>query len=303
MENRHIFIAGCGYTGQRLARQLFREHVIYGQVRSKSHIATLRALRVNPIVFDIDRVQRRDLSPVWFRNAILFYFVPPPEDGESDTRMHRFLNLLNGRPESFIYISTTGVYGNTDGQLVDESTPLNPQTQRASRRASAEMMSRVWCNEHGVRRVVLRVPAIYGPGRLPLQRLQRGDPVLLPEESPVINRIHVDDLVQACIAAAFTPEARGVYNVSDGNAITMTEYMNRFAALIGLPPPPQVSMEEMQLLHSAEFVSYMEESRRVDNSRLIRELGVKLKYADIDKGLRTSLEEQVAYAARRNKPR
>lgn len=302
-EGKPIFIAGCGYTGQRLARLLGREHVVYGQVRNKLNVATLRALRIVPIVFDMEKVLRRDLSPVWFRNSTLFYFVPPPDEGESDSRLQRFLEIINGRPETFIYLSTTGVYGDTQGALVDESARVNPQTQRAARRVSAETISRIWCNEHGVRRVVLRVPAIYGPGRLPLERLRRGDPVLRADESPIINRIHVDDLVQACIAVAFAPEARGIYNVSDGNHLTGAEYMQRFAALIGLPPPPQVSMDEMQLMHSPQLLSYMDESRRIDNSRLLNELGIKLKYADIDRGLRVSLEEQAAYAARRNRPR
>jgi nucleoside-diphosphate-sugar epimerase len=184
---------------------------------------------------------------------------------------------------------------------VDETTPVNPQTQRAMRRVSAEHITRIWCTENRVRRVVLRVPAIYGPGRLPLDRLNKGEPVIRPEEAPIINRIHVDDLVQACLAAALNPEARGVYNVSDGNACSMTDYLRLVAELAKLPMPPEIPLDEAQLSFSPEFLSYLDESRRVNNARMRRELGVQLRYADLKQGILASLAEQAEHAARRCK--
>lgn len=296
---KQAFIVGCGYVGRRLAQQLSKDYNVYGLVRTTANIKSLRAVRVKPIVLNLDKLSKHDLAPVWFRNCTLFYFAPPPAEGESDTRLHRFLNLLDTTPATLVYLSTTGVYGNTHGATVDETTPMNPQTQRASRRVSAEHITRIWCTENKVRRVVLRVPAIYGPGRLPLERLRNGEPVIRAEEAPIINRIHVDDLVQSCLAADLNQQARGIYNVSDGNSCTMTEYLRLLARLAELPTPPEIPMDEAQLSFSAEHLSYLDESRRIDNARMRTELGVQLRYADLENGLRASLQEQAEHATRR----
>jgi nucleoside-diphosphate-sugar epimerase len=298
---KQVFIVGCGYVGRRLALQLGKEYNLYGLVRTTVHLKSLRSVHVEPIVLDLDKLGKHDLSQVWFRNCTLFYFAPPRAEGESDVRLHRFLNLLERLPSTLVYISTTGVYGDTHGELVDETTPVNPQTLRAQRRVSAEHIARIWCTENKVRRVVLRVPAIYGPGRLPLERLLRHEPVVRAEEAPIINRVHVDDLVQACVAAAMNPEALGVYNISDGNSCSMTDYLRLVAELAGLPMPPEIPLDEAQLCFSPEFLAYLDESRRVVNTRMRNELGVQLRYADLKQGILASLSEQAEHAARRSK--
>jgi nucleoside-diphosphate-sugar epimerase len=165
-----------------------------------------------------------------------------------------------------------------------------PLTERARRRVSAEEMTRVWCHERRVRRVVLRVPGIYGPDRLPLERLRKSEPVVRPEDAGISNRIHVDDLVTACEAAIENKEARGVYNVSDGNSVSSTSFIDLVAQLTGLPHPPRVSMEEAQLTFSPERLSFLNESRRVSNDRMRKHLGVKLRYTDLEAGIRASLD-------------
>lgn len=300
-DRKQAFIVGCGYVGRRLALQLGKEYNLYGLVRTTASLKSLRSAHVEPIVLDLDKLGKQDLSPVWFRNCILFYFAPPRADGESDVRLHRFLNSLDALPDTMVYLSTTGVYGNTHGALVDETAPVNPQTQRAIRRINAEHITRIWCTENKVRRVVLRVPAIYGPGRLPLDRLQKHEPVIRPAEAPIMNRIHVDDLVQACMAAALNPEARGVYNVSDGNSGSMTDYLRLVAELANLPMPPEIPLDEAQLCFTPELLSYMDESRRIDNARMRNELGVQLRYADLKQGILACLAEQAEHAARRAK--
>lgn len=299
MVRQQALIVGCGYVGRRLARCLSVDHVLYGIVRSKIHLRTLRALRVEPIVLDLDNVTHSDVSSAWCRDSTVFYLAPPPASGESDTRMHNFFSAFTEPPTTFIYISTTGVYGDLQGAIADESLPVNPQTDRARRRTSAEDISRIWCHEHAVRRVILRVPAIYGPGRLPLERLRKHEPVVMESAAPIINRIHVDDLVQTIIAAATNTDARGVYNVSDGNSYSMTAYLNRVAELAGIPLPPQITLEDAQLTLGSEMLSYLNESRRIDNSRLLNELGVQLRYADMDEGIRASLAEEAMHAERR----
>jgi nucleoside-diphosphate-sugar epimerase len=286
---RHVLIAGCGYVGQRLALRLNDPYRVTALVRSPEAAARLGQLGLRTSVLDLDRVRANDVIPESLDQEAIVYLAPPPASGESDLRLDRFLQLATVPPHTFVYMSTTGVYGDTGGDRVDESSPLRPRTDRARRRVSAEEMTRVWCSERRVRRVVLRVPGIYGPGRLPIERLQRAEPMIRVQEAGISNRIHVDDLVEACVLAISNPEARGVYNVTDGNAISSTEFTQTVARIAGLPPPPQVSLEEAQLTFSPERLSFVNESRRVSNERMLKHLGHELRYSSIETGIRQSL--------------
>jgi len=285
----HVLIAGCGYVGQRLAARLRDRFEITALVRSSESAAALTRQGFKSIVIDLDRPRLGVSIPERLDQEAIVYLTPPPPTGESDLRLDRFLHLAIVPPRAFVYMSTTGVYGNTDGECVDESTQVQPMSDRARRRVSAEEMTRVWCTERRVRRVVLRVPGIYGPGRLPLERLRNREPVVQPEDAGISNRIHVDDLVTACETAVMNLEARGVYNVTDGNSISSTQFIDTVAKITGLPPPPRVSMEEAQLTFSPERLSFINESRRVANERMLRHLGVELRYADVEEGIRASL--------------
>lgn len=285
----YLLIAGCGYVGRRLVPRLRDRFDIAALVRSSEKAAALERQGLKAAVIDLDRVRAGASIPERLDQEAIVYLAPPPAQGESDLRLDRFLQLAIVPPKTFVYVSTTGVYGDTDGGFVDESTPVMPLTDRARRRVSAEEMTRVWCHERRVRRVVLRVPGIYGPERLPLERLRKSEPVVRPEDAGISNRIHVDDLVTACEAAIENKEARGVYNVTDGNSISSTSFIDMVADLSGLPRPPRVSMEEAQLTFSPERLSFLNESRRVGNDRMLKHLGVKLRYADLEAGIRASL--------------
>jgi nucleoside-diphosphate-sugar epimerase len=285
----YILIAGCGYVGQRLAARLRDRFDVTALVRSNEKAAALERQGLKTAIIDLDRVRAGTSIPERLDQEAIVYLTPPPAAGESDLRLDRFLHLAIVPPRTFVYVSTTGVYGDAHGGFVDESTPVMPLTDRARRRVSAEEMTRVWCHERRVRRVVLRVPGIYGPDRLPLDRLRKSEPVVHPDEAGISNRIHVDDLVTACEAAIANKEARGVYNVTDGNSISSTTFIDTVARLSGLPCPPRVSMEEAQLTFSPERLSFLNESRRIGNDRMLKHLGVKLRYADLEQGIRASL--------------
>jgi nucleoside-diphosphate-sugar epimerase len=286
----HVLIAGCGYVGQRLALRLRDRFQVSALVRTSEKALALERQGIKTQVIDLDRVRLGTSLPERLDQEAIVYLTPPPSVGESDLRLDRFLHLAIVPPKAFVYMSTTGVYGDTEGGFVDESTPVQPRTERARRRVSAEEMTRVWCTERRVRRVVLRVPGIYGPGRLPLERLKQREPVVCPEDAGITNRIHVDDLVTACERAVVNQEARGVYNVTDGNSIGSTDYFDAVAKIAGLPSPPRVSMEEAQLTFSPERLSFLNESRRVGNERMLKHLGVTLQYADLETGIRASLD-------------
>jgi nucleoside-diphosphate-sugar epimerase len=157
------------------------------------------------------------------------------------------------------------------------------------RRWKAESMVRDWCSHCGVQAVVLRVPGIYGPGRLPIERLRQAIPVVRREESPFSNRIHADDLAAACLAAGHASGVDALYNVSDGYPTTMTDYFFRVADVLGLARPPEVSLADARQRLSAGMLSFLEESRRLENGKMLQELGVKLRYSDLDRGLEASV--------------
>lgn len=281
-------IVGCGYVGKRLGLALQSRSSVLGVVSSATSLAELNALGLPGQIVNLDT--GGSLAPGWAEEAAVFYLVPPATDSESDVRLAHLLNGIRSRPKVFVYMSTTGVYGDVGGGEVTEQTPVNPLTARARRRVTAEDMVRVWCTEREVRRVVLRVPGIYGPGRLPLERLASLEPAVRVDEAGIGNRIHVDDLVAACIAALDVADARGIYNVTDGSPMNSTEFLLRVARAAGLPEPPQISMDEAQLVLSPSRLSFLNESRQVSNRRMLSELQVQLRYADVDAGIRQSLQ-------------
>ena len=134
---------------------------------------------------------------------------------------------------------------------------------------------------------LFRVAGIYGPGRLPLERIRTGLPLVRPEDAPWSNRIHADDLVAACIAAMARGSDGTVYNVCDGAPSTMTDYFFQVAAAAGLPRPPVVPLAEAEGRLSDGMLSYMRESRRLSNRRLVENLGVELRYPNVTQGLRS----------------
>jgi nucleoside-diphosphate-sugar epimerase len=282
-----VSIVGCGYTGRRLAERLRNSGAaVRGFAVSTASLRQIAALGVEALQLDLDAAMAR----IDFTGHLVYYSVPPARE-RSDTRLARFLEGLAGTPQRLIYLSTTGVYGDQAGATVDEDTPPAPRTERAIRRLAAENALRGWADSHAVSWCVLRVAGIYGPGRLPLDRLRRGVPAVVPQEATPGNRIQVADLVSACAAAGCAAAAdRRIYNVTDGNDHTPTEFLRRVASIAGLPAPPLVGRAAAERTLSAASWSFLAESRRVNNARMIEELGVELQYRDLDAGIRASLE-------------
>lgn len=288
---RPFLIVGCGYVGRRLARRLAGTGEVHAIVRTPQSAGGLAGLVSKAQVLDLDRTDAVLPGDLAAPGAVV-YLTPPPPQGEVDPRVERCLGLLTESPEVFVYLSTTGVYGDRRGAEVDETTPIAPTTSRSRRRAHAESRVREWCSQRAVRHVILRVAGIYGPGRLPLERLRRGEPIVRPEETGVSTRIHVDDLVAACIRALGSPAANGIYNVCDGVHLAMADYFTLVARVAGLPPPPLISMAEAPDRLSPALLTYLDESRRVRNDRLLRELGLVLNYPDPESGIRSCLAEE-----------
>ncbi len=272
-------VAGTGYTGHRVLERLPADEVVG---LSRTTIDTSRPFHTldfdsaDPLPLDID-------EPF----AIL-YTVPP--GGDDDTRLQGFLDRLTGAPRRFVYLSTTGVYGDCGGAVVDEDTPVNPGSRLSKPRVSAENRLRDWSLESGCELVVLRVPGIYGPGRLGLDRIRESVPVLAEAEANPGNRIHVDDLATCCIAVLSSDVPAGVYNVGDGDHRTSTWFADEVARQAGLPPPPKISREQAAKEFSPMRLAFLSSSRVVDTTRMREILGVTPKYEDPVEGIRASLD-------------
>ena len=197
-------------------------------------------------------------------------------------------------PRRLVLISTSGVYGDCQGDWVDETRTPNPQTDRARRRLDAEHIAHAWATHDGFPLSILRVPGIYGPDRLPLARLRRGLPVLNEHDSPWSNRIHVDDLARACLAAMQCTTG-GTFNVADGNPSTMTDYFNQTADALAIPRPPQIAPAQAQHQLGPEMCSYLAESKRLDITRLRHILGVTPVFTDLRHGLADAVRRQTLH--------
>ncbi len=286
-----VLIVGCGDIGRRVAGLVCGQGAeVTGVVRSVEGAGRLEDAGITPMIADLNDPSALTGLPT--EKATVYYFAPPPGGGHTDPKARNFCaSVAPGQePEKLVYISTSGVYGDCGGEVVTEKTPVNPQTARAKRRHDAENVFRQWGAQKGVAVIILRVTGIYGPGRLPVSRLQGGAPLLRLEESPPTNRIHADDLARVCVAAAEKAEGGEIFNVSDGHPSTMTEYFLAIADLFDLPKPPLVTMEEARKVMTPLMISYLTESRRMDNSRLLERLGVKLLYPTLSEGLKASME-------------
>lgn len=279
-------IIGCGDIGLRVARKLIaRGRTVEATAHFNEGVAVLGSSGIKPIVANFD--YQDDIPEIALAGRKLFYFLAPQGGGSSDYRMLNFCRRLSvdNCPERIVYISTSGVYGDCGDQLVTEETPVNPQTTRAKRRVSAEEQLREQSDILGFDLIILRVTGIYGPGRLPLSQLHKGHEVLRTEDSPQTNRIHSLDLVDICLAAMEKGEGGDIFNVCDGQKSSMSEYFMEVARMYDLPQPKQLSWGEAEKSMNPLTLSFLKESRRMSNSKMLEKLEIKLNYPTLKKGL------------------
>lgn len=284
----NVLIIGCGDIGGRIARRALAEGVAAAAlVRNSEQAETLERSGIHSFVADLNVPQPQLKLPSAGRD--LFYFVPPPGGGHSDPRVHHLLAGIKPgeEPASIVYVSTSGVYGEGSEIPVTEEAPTAPATARARRRLDAEEALRAWGAERNIPVAVLRVCAIYGPGRLPIFHIRQGHPLLSEDEGRLTCRVHAEDLARACLAAAGQNE---VFNVSDREPTTMTRYFEAVAELHQLPCPPRVSLAEARRVMKPLLLTYFTEARVLSNEKLLQGLNFSLLYPTLREGLAVSRE-------------
>ena len=289
-----LLIIGCGDVGQRVVKQLPLRGcqpawAVTALTSSQHRMADLRRMGIRPIYGDLDTSESvRRLSGV---ATHVLHLAPPATTQTIDKRTRDLLRSLRRRGEirQLVYGSTTGVYGDCDGQWVSETRPVNPQTDRARRRVDAEQAIMRLGRKIAMPCTVLRIPGIYAPDRengTPRGRLMRGTPI--PDEAHDVytNHIHADDLARACRLALGGRAPYQTVNVSDDSRMRMGEYMCFAAELYGIALPPRLPLQSLANELTPMALSFLKESRQVDNQRMKLRLGLQLRYPTVREGLR-----------------
>lgn len=258
---------------------------------SAQRVPALRALGIRPLVANLDDpMSLRRLAGLADR---VVHLAPPPGEGWADTRSRALAAALLRRsaPAALVYGSTSGVYGDCAGAWVPETRPTQADTPRARRRVDAERALRFMGRVGGTRVSVLRIPGIYGADReggTPRARLLKGTPVLRASDDVYTNHIQADDLARSCLAALWRGRAQRVYNINDDSQLKMGDYFDLAADLFQLPRPPRVARATAQTELPLMLLSFMSESRRLDNTRMKRELRLRLRYPQVAQGLQAA---------------
>jgi nucleoside-diphosphate-sugar epimerase len=295
VQKLRIMIVGAGDIAQRLvASSVGPRARWFALARSDDTVNSLRVKGILAVPGDLDRRAslRRAAALARSANATL-YLAPPPNIGNDDPRIKRWLAQSSRHVRSLnigyqpnkkkrrarklrsVYVSTTGVYGDRAGDVVNETTSVRPQSARAKRRVAAEARVRRSKRFRGAR---LRAPGIYAAERLPIERLRERVPALLASEDVFTNHIHADDLARAVWLSMFRAPPIRMFNIVDDASLKMGEYFDAVADSLGLPRPPRVTRGELAQHVTPMMMSFMNESRRIENTRMKRELRIRLQY-------------------------
>ena len=283
-----LLIVGCGDVGLRVARAVPGRVRLLALTSSPERMDALRLNGITPLLGNLDAPHTLGrLAGIATR---VVHLAPPPAEGAVDQRT-RVLNAalrLRTPPVSYVYGSTSGVYGDCKGAIATENRAVNAYTTRATRRIDAERRVRHLGRATGVRSMILRIPGIYAPDReggTPRARLLKGTPVLQAADDVYTNHIHADDLARACIKALWLGKPQRIYNINDDTRLKMGDYFDLAADLYGLPRPPRVARNTAQEQLPLMLLSFMGESRLLDNTRMKQELKLVLRYPTVESGL------------------
>jgi nucleoside-diphosphate-sugar epimerase len=275
----HLFCFGIGYSAGFLARDLIAKGwKVSGTCRSRDRQVELSRFGAEAHLFDRDH-SLANLADLLAPATHLLSSVPPDAIGDPVIDLHR-AEIDAAEHLAWIgYLSTTGVYGNRDGGMVDEMSELKPTGERGQRRLAAE---RAWLSLRQPAHL-FRLAGIYGPGSSALDTVREGRAKRVVKPGQIFSRIHVTDIVQTLQASIARPHPGAAYNVCDDDPAPPADVIAFAAALLNAPIPPEVPFEHAELSPMAR--SFYDDNKRVSNSRIKRELGVALRHPSYRVGL------------------
>ncbi len=277
----HIVFFGFGFSAEALAQRLDRATwKVTGTSRSDEGVAAIEAQGFRGVRFD-------QLAAIPDDVTHIVSSVPPGDNG--DPVIQKFGAELLKRAGQFqwaAYLSTTGVYGDHGGAMVDEATPLTPNTDRGARRVVAEA---AWGGIAQLPLHIFRLAGIYGPGRNALESIKDGSAKRVIKPGQIFSRIHVEDIAGVLLASINQPRAGAVYNMADDEPCPPQDVIAYAAELLGIPVPPDIPFEEAKLSPMAR--SFYADSKRVSNALVKSELGYSFKYPNYRAGLKALLHQ------------
>lgn len=286
-----LFCFGLGYTAGRLARTLAaRGWAVGGTCQDPEARAALAAEGIEAYLFD-DAIRLAEPAAALDGVTHILSSVPPGTGGDPVLSRHAGDIAVCQGLRWVGYLSTTGVYGDTDGAEVDEGAPLNPTSERGRWRVDAEIAWSRLHRERGVPVHVFRLAGIYGPGRSALDQVRAGRARRIKKPGQAFSRIHVDDIAAALRASMERPRPGAVYNVCDDEAASPADVIAFACGLLGVEPPPVIPYAEAEKDLSEMARTFWRDNRRVSNRRLTEELGLRLAHPDYRVGLKAILEE------------
>lgn len=270
-----VLIFGYGFTSKAFARAIPADWQITATTRTAEKAAQM--VGVTPRVFPGDDLTQ-DIA-----EATHILISAGPKDGRDPVLADLHDAITRAKPEWVGYLSTTGVYGDHQGGWVTEETPLVPSTVRGEARVDTENEWLDLYRDHGLPVHIFRLAGIYGPGRGPFSKVRNGAARRVIKDGQVFSRTHIDDIAQVLMASIARPNPGTAYNVCDDDPAPPQDVIAHAAELLGLPVPPAIAFEDAEMTPMGR--SFYAESKRVDNTRIKQELGVKLLYPDYRTGL------------------
>lgn len=291
VQSKNLFCFGYGYCCDYLGYDLIQrgEWAIAGTTRDPEKRDLLRARHIESFLFDVD-TPLPDPGYILQNTTHLLISTPPDDEGDPVFQMHAEEILKLKNLQWVGYLSTTGVYGDRQGEWVDETSEQRPSSKRGSRRKKAEEQWMSLYQAHGLPVHVFRLAGIYGPGRSALDSIRAGMARRIDKPGHVFGRIHVEDVVRVLRMSMGNPDPGNVYNVCDDEPAPSHEVIAYACELMGRQPPPLVAFEEADLPPMAR--SFYNDNRRVRNDKIKNVLGVELKYKTYREGLQGCLEAE-----------
>jgi len=290
VQQKKLFCFGYGYSCDYIGHALGEAGwAIGGTTRNTEKRETLKSRGVDAHLFDVDCPLPDPLFALQDTTHLVIS-TPPGDEGDPAFLMHGEDILKLKNLEWIGYLSTTGVYGDRDGDWVDENCELTPNSQRGSRRVKAEEQWLSLVQSHGLPVHTFRLSGIYGPGRSALDTIRAGVARRIEKPGHAFSRIHVEDIAQVVIASMQAPNPGAAYNVADDLAAPSHEVIAHACELLAKPVPPLIPFEEADLSPMAR--SFYNDNKRVKNDRIKAELGVNLKYKNYIDGLQACLDAE-----------
>lgn len=276
---------GHGYSARALSRILLpQDWRIIGTTRSEDKASRLMNEGIEPRLWP-----GADMIPAL--NAATHVLISAAPDEAGDPVLAALHDEIAKRADQFEwvgYLSTTGVYGDHQGDWVDEDTPLTPATKRGIARVKAEA---AWADIPNLPVHIFRLAGIYGPGRGPFSKVRNGTARRIIKEGQVFSRTHVVDIARIVAASINKPNPGAAYNVCDNDPAPPEDVIAYAAELLGLPIPEAIDFETAEMTPMAR--SFYAESKKVRNDRIKSELEVELLYPDYRSGLKALLAQEI----------